>query len=82
MRGHDHVYEGTQVMPSVEWNSDGVNWLPGFRSFRFELQGPCSAFAPWRVRIRYTQAFALPAHNQKLVLRHVANGYAPKLIVN
>src|SRR5215813_9008636 len=31
----------------------------GFRSFRFELQGPCSAFTSWRARIRYTQALAL-----------------------
>jgi hypothetical protein len=49
-----------------------VNWLPAFRSLSFELQGPCSAFTSRRARIRYTQALALPAHNQKLVLRHVA----------
>jgi hypothetical protein len=49
-----------------------VNWLPAFRSFGFELQGPCSAFTSWRARVSYTQAFALPAHNQRLVLRHVA----------
>src|SRR5215468_671205 len=59
-------------MPACERNSDGVNWLPAFRSPSFELQGPCSTFASWRARIRYTQALALPAHNQKLVLRHVA----------
>src|SRR5262249_2930192 len=59
-------------MPACERNSDGVNWLPAFRSLSFELQGPCSAFTSWRARIRYTQALALPAHNQKLVLRHVA----------
>src|SRR5215471_7104061 len=44
---------------------------PAFRSFGFELQGPRSAFTSWRARIRYTQPLALPAHNQKLVLRHV-----------
>src|SRR5262249_13907299 len=42
-----------------------------FRSLSFELQGPCSAFASRRARIRYTQALAFPAHNQKLVLGHV-----------
>ena len=42
-----------------EQNSDGVNWLPAFRSLSFELQGPCSAFTSRRARIRYTQALAL-----------------------
>ena len=36
-----------------------MNWLPAFRSFGFELQGPCSAFTSRRARIRYTQALAL-----------------------
>ena len=45
--------------------------VPAFRSFGFELQGPCSAFTSWCARIRYTQALALPAHNQKLVFGHV-----------
>src|SRR5262252_5706026 len=45
-------------MPACERNSDGVNWLPAFRSLSFELQGPCSTFASWRARIRYTQALA------------------------
>src|SRR6516162_1567501 len=33
-----------------------------FRSFGFELQGPCSAFTSWRARIRGPQTLALPAH--------------------
>src|SRR5919201_453598 len=52
-------------------NPEGVN-LAACRSFGFELQGPCAALTSWRARKRYTQALALTAHDQKLVLRHVA----------
>src|SRR5215467_7235243 len=45
-------------MPRVRADSDGVNWLPAFRSLSFELQGPCSTFASWRARIRHTQVHA------------------------
>jgi hypothetical protein len=58
---NNHVYEGISDTPRAS----------AFRSFGFELQGPCSAFTSWRARVSYTQAFALPAHNQRLVLRHV-----------
>src|SRR6266571_7477536 len=43
-----------------------------FRSFGFELQGPCSAFTSWRARKRDPKTFSLAAHNQELVLGHVA----------
>src|SRR5215510_9965229 len=61
-----HVYEGISDVPRAR------NWLPAFRSLSFELQGPCAAFTSWCARVGYTQALALPAHNQKLVLGHVA----------
>ena len=38
------------------------------RSFGFELQGRCSAFASWRARKRHPKTFSLAAHNRELVL--------------
>src|SRR5262249_12721016 len=58
--------------PACEQYPDAVHWPAAFSSLSFEIQGPCSAFTSRRARIRYTQALALPAHNQKLVLGHVA----------
>jgi hypothetical protein len=53
-----------------EWNL-GAKFASCFRSFGFELQGPCSAFTSWRAHIRNPKAFPLAAHNQELVLRHM-----------
>src|SRR6476469_6745089 len=60
-----------QVKEIVRHGTLMENWLPAFRSFGFELQGPCSAFNSWRAHERDPKTFSLAAHNQELVLGHV-----------
>src|SRR5260221_14255439 len=53
------------VASAVSLNENSQK-IGSFRSFGFELQGPCSAFTSWRAHIRNPKTFSLTAHNQEL----------------